>query len=294
MSLVEPEGIGAGTPAVGASADSSQEGLRFLKAGDAGSHQMAAASGSSHWGGLLGPPLVVYAVVRLGELLVLALVPSPLSVAARVTAYDGRWYAAITSRGYPLQVPTGPDGVVTQNPIAFFPAYPLVVRAVAAAGVPIWLAELLVTAVAGAAAVVLICLVAARVGGATVGRRTTTAWVVAPPAFVIGLGYSEALFVAAAAGCLLGLLQQRWLTAGLAGCVATATRPVGVALVAAALAAAIPMLMQRRVRPLVAVLLVPAGGVAYLLWIGARTGRADAWFVTEREGWGLIRISGWR
>jgi hypothetical protein len=162
----------------------------------------------------------------------------------------------------------------------------LVVRAVAAAGVPIWLAELLVTAVAGAAAVVLICLVASWVGGTTVGRRASIAWVVAPPAFVLGLGYSEALFVAAAAGCLLGLLRQRWLTAGLAGCVATATRPVGVALVAAALVAAMPMVMQRRVRPLTAVLLVPAGGVAYLLWIGARTGRADAWLVTEREGWG--------
>src|SRR5438876_6911023 len=107
MSLVEPGGVGPGTPAVGARPDSSQEGVRLLKAGGAGSHEMAAAWGSSRWGSLLGPPLAVYAVVRLGELLVLALVPSPRSVAARVTAYDGGWYAAIASRGYPLQLPTG-------------------------------------------------------------------------------------------------------------------------------------------------------------------------------------------
>jgi len=236
--------------------------------------------------GLLGPPLVAYAVLRLMQFSVLALVPAPKPVAARITVYDGWWYAVIATRGYPDSLPDGPGGVAP-NAVAFFPAYPMAVRAVASTGVPVWVGELLVSLVAGAAAVALVCLLAARVAGATVGRRTALAWTLAPPAFVLGIGYSEGLFVAAAAGCLLGLVQQRWLLAGLTGALATATRPTGAALAVTALVAALPVLVRRRtLRPLAAVVLIPAGAAGYLAWLWAHTGRADAWLVTERKGWG--------
>jgi hypothetical protein len=250
----------------------------------------------------LGPPLLLYGVLRVAQLLVIALVPGPRSVAERITVRDGGWYELIVRYGYPRSLPTGPAGV-RGNPVAFFPGYPVAVRAVVAAGAPVWLGELLVSLAAGAVAVALVCVVAAEVTDPAASRRAALAWVLAPPTAVLGVGYAEGLFVAAAAGCLLLLLRRRWWLAGLAGAVATATRPTGAALVVAAAVAAVPAVARavRRdrdgwagwpgwpgwaaVAPLAAVLLVPVGGLGYLAWLWAHTGRADAWFATERQGW---------
>lgn len=42
--------------------------------------------------------------------------------------YDASWYRDIAAEGYPAQLPQGPDGSVTQNAWAFFPAFPYLVR----------------------------------------------------------------------------------------------------------------------------------------------------------------------
>jgi hypothetical protein len=236
--------------------------------------------------GLLGPPLAVYAAARLAQLIAVLLVRAPRPVAGRIASYDGGWYGAIAARGYPHSLAFGSAGSAGPR-VAFFPGYPMLVRAVVGTGVRVWVGELLVSLMAGAAAVALVCLVAVRVRGAAAGRGAGVAWALAPPGFVLGIGYSEGLFVAAAAGCLLGLLRHRWLLAGLAGAAATATRPTGAALVVAAVVAAVPVVLrQRTVRPLVAAVLVPAGAIGYLGWLWVWTGRADAWFVSERQGWG--------
>lgn len=238
------------------------------------------------WAGRLGPPLAGYAAVRAVQLAVLAAVPAALPVRERLVAHDGHWYAAIAARGYPDALPVGPAGV-RANPVAFFPGYPMAVRAVASAGLPVWLAEVLVAVVAGAAAVAMVYLVAEAVAGPVVGRRAALGWALAPPGFVLGLAYAEGLFVAAAGACLYCLLRQRWLLAGLFGAAGTAIRPTGAALVVAALVAAVPVLVRRPAfRPLAALALVPAGGIGYVGWLWLRTGRLDAWFATERDGWG--------
>src|SRR4051794_24086724 len=76
--------------------------------------------------------------------------PRPLRgdfpLASLVTAWsgwDGEWYERIASTGYYWLGPT------VQSPVAFFPAYPLAIRALAAAGLNPWMAGALISLLSG-------------------------------------------------------------------------------------------------------------------------------------------------
>jgi hypothetical protein len=234
-------------------------------------------------------PLAAYLLARAVTLAVVMLTPSGVSVARRVLAFDAGWYALIATNGYPHSVAQGPDGVIA-NRVGFFPAYPLLVRGLqAATPLPVWAAELAVSLIAGAAATVLVAAVCAEVSGWVTGRRAAVCWAVLPQSFLFVIGYSEGLFVAAAAGALLLLLHERWVGAGLAAAVASATRPTGLVLALAALA---ELVRRRSLQPLPALLLAPTGAIAYMVWIGDRTHQPDAWLVTERQGWNAYQDLG--
>ena len=89
-----------------------------------------------------------------------------------------------------------------------------------------------------------------------------------------------------AAGCLLFLLQRRWLLAGLAAALATATRPNAIVLVlCCAVPAAEALLRRREWRALLAPILAPIGALAYFAFLYQRTGSATYWFDVERIFW---------
>lgn len=76
------------------------------------------------------------------------------------------------------------------------------------------------------------------------------------------------------------------MTAGLAGAVATATRPNGIAVVACcAWEAFVAIRSRREWRSLVSVVLAPLGAVAWFAYLWASTGSLMAWYQTERGGW---------
>ena len=141
--------------------------------------------------------------------------------------FDGLWYDSITTDGYFW---AGPDA---QSSIAFFPAYPLLLwflRVVTSLPVP--LLGTLVTFASGAGTVVLFgdwC--RDRLGTAT-GRLAVLALVLFPYAYyLVGAVYADALFLVAVVGAFVLLERDRPVLAGLVGIVATAGRPVGLALV---------------------------------------------------------------
>src|SRR5207253_1167110 len=118
----------------------------------------------------------------------------------------------------------------------------------------------------------------ARIWGREVADRGTALFCFFPGSFVLSMVYSEPLMLALAIGCLLALLDRRWLVAGVLAGLATGVRPNAVALVAAcAWAAAVAIVKRREWRALVAPLLAPAGLVAFFAFLWARTGRPDAW-----------------
>jgi hypothetical protein len=214
------------------------------------------------------------------------LVPS-IGLSTMVASWDGGWYLRAAQHGYPATVVSG-GGPASQSTVAFFPLYPLCVRAVhGLLGVSYLAAALVVSGIAGLVAVVLLRALLEQIWGAEAADRGVVLFCFFPGALVLSLMYSEALMLALATGCLLALSYRRWPAAGLLAALATATRPNALALVAAcAWAAYGAVRSERDWRALVAPLLAPVGFVAFQLFLWARTGTVDAWFTTQRQGWG--------
>jgi hypothetical protein len=215
---------------------------------------------------------------------------------AGLAGWDGQFYLAIVRDGYPTTVPSE---FTTAGPpearIAFFPMYPFAVR-VADVLLPghETVAALALNFMLGGAAILLIGVFAARLRGPRAGRRSMLLIAIFPGSFVLSFAYSEALFLCLAAGCLILLHDRRWLLAGVAAAVASATRPNGLALTAAVAIAAIADYPSRpRWRPVVAVLLAPVGFVVFVTAVGWHAGDLGAWFHVQREIWDEGFSFGW-
>jgi len=108
-----------------------------------------------------------------------------------------------------------------------------------------------------------------------------------PGAVVMSWSYAEPTLVVCAAACLLLLMRDKWLLAGIFAALGTATRPNGVALVAAcAVAAAMAIHYRRQWRSLIAVAVAPLGALGYMAYLTVHTGEAGAWMRSQREAWG--------
>jgi hypothetical protein len=213
---------------------------------------------------------------------------TPLGLIAGVlTQWDGLWYMEIVRGGYPRSIPPDITYFQQEARAAFFPLYPTVAR-VADRILPggDTFAALFVNLLLGAIAVVLVGLLARRLFGIQVSERAMVLFAVFPGSFVLSYAYAEAMLIVLAAACLLFLVDERWLLAGIAAGLATATRPNGVALVAAcAVAAGIAIHRRRDWLSLIAPLLAPVGFVSFQLFLAGHTGESWPWFRVQREAW---------
>lgn len=225
---------------------------------------------------------VVFAALWTGSRLMPA-----VGLASTVTAWDGGWYLGTAEHGYPTTLPIV-DGHAAQSYLAFFPLYPLCVRAVhAVLGVSYQAAGLLVAGVAGLATVVLLRFLLQRLWGPEAADRGVVLFCFFPGALALTLTYSEALMLALTIGALLALLSRRWHVAGVLAALATATRPNAIVLVAAcAWASFVALRSERDWRSLAAPLLAPLGFLGFQGYLWTHTGHADAWFQTQEGGWG--------
>ncbi|MFC8719147.1 glycosyltransferase 87 family protein [Kitasatospora sp. NPDC057198] len=197
--------------------------------------------------------------------------------------WDAYWYQQIAAHGYagtrPVPGPYGP-----YEPYAFFPAYPLLVRA-AGLVLPLNYAALAVAWAASLAAAWGIHAVAARLYGDRAGVVAAVLWGVLPYAVVESAAYSEALFTAFAAWTVHAALRRRWVWAGLLCTCAGLTRPTGLTLALAVGAAALLELVRRRdPRALLGAVLAPLGCVGFIAWVGHRKGRWDGYFRVQ-DAW---------
>ncbi|WP_375138072.1 hypothetical protein [Streptomyces sp. Act143] len=229
------------------------------------------------------PALLGYVAVRMLGLLVLALWAHRQGHGVwpiLATQWDADWYLGIADHGYAHELGTAYDA----NNLAFFPLYPVLVKAVAAVTPG-------TRATTGLAIAVLASLAAAwgvfAVGDRLHGRRAgillTILWAALPVGLVQWMGYTESLFTACAAWALYALLADRPLTAAWLAVAAGLTRPTGVA-VAAAVSVTCLLALRRGfcVRVLAAALLAPLGWCGYVGWVGLRLGRWDGYFAVQR------------
>lgn len=255
------------------------------------------------WRRAVGVGLVAYLVSRLCVVAGAAVRASQITIDARedgeteqgaltlvtqvLTSWDGRWYLQLVRDGYPSSVPANVTYDDPQASAAFFPMYPGAVRVVDAIlpGGDTF-AALFLNFVLGAIAVLLVGVMARRVYSNAVAARAMVIFAVFPGSFVLSFAYSEALLVVFAASCLLLLMDEQWLLAGLAAALATATRPNGVALVlACVVASAIAIRTARRWRSLVSVLLAPLGFLGFMLYVDDTAGERRVWFRVQNEAW---------
>ncbi|MDQ3897469.1 MAG: hypothetical protein M3326_09565 [Actinomycetota bacterium] len=196
--------------------------------------------------------------------------------------WDSGWYAAIAQGGY---------GYIPgrQSTIAFFPAYPLMMRAVAVVVRNAYVAGVLITLGSGAAA--------ARLLFSWLRERMTApaAWpalglvFLYPYAFFLyGAVYPTAFFVMTLVGAFVLLEHDRPWLAGVVGAVATAARPSGVVLVVGLAVRAVERRRQlgERLRWRDAgVLLSALGLAAFCLYQWRRFDDPFA-FITVQKAWG--------
>ncbi|WP_315891786.1 hypothetical protein [Streptomyces sp. P9(2023)] len=233
------------------------------------------------------PALLGYLAVRLLGLLVLgrwAHLRGHGIWPALATSWDSRWYLAIADHGYEPGPPgEPPDG---HRPMAFFPLYPALIKAVAAvtpgsrASVGLVLAVLCSLAAAWG-----IFAVGDRLYGRRVGTVLAVLWGALPVAVVQWMGYTESLFTALAAWALYAVLDGRWSWAAGLAVAAGLTRPTGIAVAAAVTVAGLLAARRGSRRALAAALAAPLGWLAYVGWVGLRLGRWDGYFVVQ-ESWG--------
>ncbi|WP_151480852.1 glycosyltransferase family 39 protein [Streptomyces albicerus] len=231
------------------------------------------------------PALLAYVAVRLTGLLVLTVWAHRRHHGVwptLATQWDADWYLGIADHGYTRELGTAYDA----NNLAFFPLYPVLVKAVAAFTPGTRATTGLVLAVISSLfAAWGIYAIGNRLYGHRAGVILTVLWAALPVGLVQWMGYTESLFTALAAWSLYAVLTGRWLWAGSLATLAGLTRPTGIAVAAAVTVTAL-LALRRRVcaRLLAAALLAPLGWFAYVGWVGLRLNRWDGYFAVQ-EMW---------
>lgn len=203
-------------------------------------------------------------------------------------AWDAGFYRGIATHGYRF-------GAIPHESLRFFPLVPLLARAVGfvLGGRPALGLILVVNVCALGVGMTIHRLVLDEVGDRTLARRAAWLVALAPPAYVLVLGYAEAPFMLCAIVCFGALRSRRWWLAAIAGALAAVTRPLGVLLVVPALLEAADAWRASRragepmpgfVTAVVAVISPVIGTLAYLGWVRAVYGDEMLPFSIQQEG----------
>jgi len=214
------------------------------------------------------------------------------SASAALTKWDGHWFLGIADHGYrgvPLDLVDAFGRRTDATAFAFFPGYPSLVAGVAwLPWVSVFGAALGVNVVSGTVAAIGLGRLGSTITGSPrVGLLLVALFAAAPMGVVLSMTYSEALFCALGFWALNGVLEQRWMLAGVCTAFAGLVRPTAAALVLAVVLAAVVAMVRRRggLRPWVAALLAPLGLLGYLSWVGWQTHSLFGWFTLQSTGW---------
>ena len=216
--------------------------------------------------------------------------PFPLPFAATqfaetFAAWDSGWYFDIARNGYYIN----PDG---QSSIAFFPLYPLLMRACAwpfgGTDRALWVAGIALSYAGLFLGLACLHRLTERtLGDRETARRTVLYVAVFPFAYFFTQVYTESLFLLLTVAAVLAATSSRWGWAGLLGALAALTRPNGVliAVPLGLLALADRPRLLELARRTAAVLLVPLGLALFCAFAWRLSGDPFAW-LRAQEHWG--------
>jgi len=206
-------------------------------------------------------------------------------LAETFAAWDSGWYFDIARRGYYFR-----EG--GQSSIAFFPLYPMLVRALAwpfgGTDRALWTAGIAISvACFGLALAVLHRFTEQTFGDREAARRTVLYVAVFPFSYFLTQVYTESLFLLLAVSAVACAASSRWAAAGVLGALVALTRPNGVLIAVPlglmALAGGIrrPAFAGRAA----AVALGPAGLGLFCAYVARLTGDPLAWLHAQSQ-WG--------
>jgi hypothetical protein len=200
-------------------------------------------------------------------------------------AWDSGWYFDIAQRGY-YWSPSG------QSSIAFFPLYPMLMRALAwpfgGGDRALWIAGIALSyACLFLGLAVLHRLTARTFDDRETARRTLLYIAVFPFAYFFTQVYTESLFLLTSVSAVAAAVASRWGWAGLFGALAALTRPNGIliALPLGLLALAGRPRLAELMRRAAALALVPLGFGAFCAYAFRLTGDPLAWLHAQAQ-WG--------
>ncbi|WP_245886068.1 hypothetical protein [Umezawaea tangerina] len=240
-------------------------------------------------------PGVVFLLVRELGLFVLQLMANRWhkNVTTALTSWDGQWFLGIAEGGYggvPRNLVDAFGRRSAETPLAFFPGYPALVRWVdGLPGVELRGAAFTVSLVSGLFCAYGLFRLGSKIreGSPRAGLVLVALFAASPMAVVLSMTYSEATFCALAAWALVGVVERKWVLAGLCTAAAGLVRPTAAALLLAVGLAALVSVLTRKDgwKPWVGGLLAPLGLLGYLGYVAARTGQLDGWFAVQQRGW---------
>jgi len=201
------------------------------------------------------------------------------------TRKDAGWFVAIAQEGY------APRAVRA----AFFPLYPLLIRAASVLTLgSYWVAGIVASLACYAGAMLLLFRLTSRETTPRTAADTVLLISVFPTAFVFSAVYSESLFLLCIVAVFLCARSQRWALAGIAASLATLTRSSGLILFVPVLlfygeqqgwTLRRPALSWPRDARLLWLLLVPAGLAAYMGYLWIETGNALLFANAQQTYW---------
>jgi len=196
---------------------------------------------------------------------------------APLARWDAVWYLRVAESGYGE----------SEARAAFFPLYPLLVRALAtpfgASPAALLVAAYAVALAAFLGALTLLHRLVSLELGRPLARPALLLLAVFPAAVYFGAPYAESLFLLVSVGAFYAARTDRWAWAGVCAAAGAATRNSGVLLM-------LPLLIvwwssrERRPRDAAWVLLAPLGLAAYALFLGVTEGDALR-FLHAHEAW---------
>ncbi|HET7476660.1 MAG TPA: hypothetical protein VFJ97_11655 [Dermatophilaceae bacterium] len=210
--------------------------------------------------------------------------------------WDGSWYREIAEHGYPVPLPRDPaTGGLQQNAWAFYPAFPLTVRAlmwVTGLGFPL-VASTLALLLGLGAALVMGVLLQERVG-ATVAVAAVLVWGAYPASPTLQVAYTESAAMLLLCAFLLVLSHHRWWAAGGIAILLGLTRPIAAPLGVVVLVAVVLRWRRRRTEPLGRGEALGMAGALAGCVIGTITWPAVAWWATGSRSAYTDTMATWR
>lgn len=227
-------------------------------------------------------PLALVAALRVGYFLLAyavqaSLTPQPPGFFELWNRWDAGHFLRIADLGY-----SGPGAFPYAT--AFFPAYPLAIRGLAALGLPALGAALLLSFAGTAVACCFLYRLAEEDVGQGSGRRAVLYLLLFPTSVFLVAPYSEGLFLAGAVPAFYYARRARPLASGLCAALATGTRAAGIFLVAG-LAAEHLRARTRWVKAAAGLVLACLPIAAYALFLTLAKDDPLRFLTDQRLGW---------